>query len=277
VLEFSNSASFSSIGGSPVLLGEPPRTEFDLNFSLFGFPIRITPFFWLASLLLGWNPTSHEGKTDPKLLIAWCVAVLVSILIHELGHSFAFRYFGTMSHVVLYHFGGVAVPDSYSSSFSNLGRSKNPHAQIMISLAGPVAQMAAAMFLIGIIAASSHNVPLYGFVGDLLPRPAVPDLQPDTLFYFTQFFLYISVYWALINLLPVYPLDGGQIARELFLLYGRGDGIRHSLMLSVFTGGVVALLAFGNQDFYLGILFGMLAYSSYQVLQAYGGGYGGRW
>jgi Zn-dependent protease len=180
-----------------------------------------------------------------------------------------------MSHIVLYHFGGVAVPDSYGSSFSNMGRSRNPHAQVMISLAGPLAQMAVAMVLIGVIAASGYNVPLYGFIRKLLPPQPLLDLQPDTLFYFAQFFLYVSVYWALVNLLPVYPLDGGQIARELFLLYGRGDGIRNSLLLSMLTGAGIALFAFGNQQFYLGILFGMLAYSSYQVLQAYGG-FGGR-
>jgi stage IV sporulation protein FB len=260
-----------------MLLGEPPRTDFDVRFSLFGIPIRITPFFWLAAALLGWHPTTNaQGQSDPRLLIGWCAAVLISILIHELGHAFAFRYFGTMSHVVLYHFGGVAVPDSYGSSF-NMGRSRNPYSQIMISLAGPVAQLTAALVVILIVAASGHNVPLYGFVGRLLPRPLVPDIQSEALFYSTQFFLYISVYWALLNLLPVYPLDGGQIARELFVIFGRGDGIKNSLLLSLLTGGGVALLAFGNQDFYLGMLFGMLAFSSYQILQAYGGGFGGRW
>ncbi len=261
-----------------MLLGEPPRTDFDINFSLFGFPIRITPFFWLAAVLLGWSSTTNsQGQSDPKMLVAWCVAVLLSILIHELGHAFAFRYFGSAAHVVLYHFGGVAVPEGYGSSFGSAGRSRNPYAHIMISLAGPVAQMAVAVLLIGIVAVSGHDVPLGGFVGALLPRQVAPPLQPFTLLAFTAYFLYISVYWALINLLPVYPLDGGQIARELFQLYSRGDGIKNSLLLSVFTGGAVALLAFSNRDFYLGILFGMLAYSSYQVLQAYGGGYGRRW
>ena len=28
--------------------------------------------------------------------------------------------------------------------------------------------------------------------------------------------LWVNIYWGLVNLLPVYPLDGGQIARELF-------------------------------------------------------------
>jgi Zn-dependent protease len=81
------------------------------------------------------------------------------------------------------------------------------------------------------------------------------------------------------NLLPVYPLDGGQVSRETFLLSSSQDGIRQSLILSIVTGAAVAVWALTQEkDTYLAIMFGMLAYSSFMTLQAYsgrGGGFGG--
>ena len=253
-----------------MLLGEPARTQLDLQFPLFRFPIRITAFFWLAAVLLGYGST----QGDPQLLVSWVLAVLLSILIHELGHAFAFRYFGIESRVVLYHFGGLAIPDGYGSG------GQDPRRQIAISFAGPVAQILGALIVMALIAGTGHRIPLVGFLGQLLPEVDAPDIANSQLSFFTVFFLYVSVYWALLNLLPIYPLDGGQIARELFVIFNRSDGIKNSLILSVCTAGAVGVFALTNGELYMVILFGMLAASSYQTLQAYlgrGGGFGGRW
>jgi Zn-dependent protease len=268
--------------GVNVLLGAPPRSQADLSFRLFGFPIRVTPWFWLAALLLGWSG-SRDG--NPHRLVSWIIAVFASILIHELGHAFAFRYFGVRSHVVLYHFGGIAIPESaYSRSWS--GRPRHRFEPILIAAAGPAAQLVFATVLVIGLLFAGKMVPLGGFVGEWLLRLALrlnlaidPNLGPPALFTFLYFFLYVSVYWALLNLLPIYPLDGGQIARELFLLWDRTDALRHSLILSVIAGAATAAWGFWTGNTYLGILFGMLAYSSYTTLQAYlgHGGYGNPW
>ena len=67
-------------------------------------------------------------------------------------------------------------------------------------------------------------------------------------------------------------MDGGQIAREILLKFSRGDGIRQSLLLSIFAAGLMA--AFGLlqwQSLFIAIFFGYLAYASYATLQAYSG------
>ena len=102
-----------------MLVGEPARTPYDLNFSAFGFPVRIAPWFWLAALLLGSNVTTWEirGGRSAEWDLVWILAMFLSILIHELGHAFAYRHFGKSSHILLYQFGGLAIADANGSSW----------------------------------------------------------------------------------------------------------------------------------------------------------------
>src|SRR5947209_3311038 len=45
------------------------------------------------------------------------------------------------------------------------------------------------------------------------------------------------------NLLPIWPLDGGQISRELFTWRAPTNGVRYSLVLSILTAGLLAVNA----------------------------------
>jgi membrane-associated protease RseP (regulator of RpoE activity) len=91
--------------------------------------------------------------------------------------------------------------------------------------------------------------------------------------------LYVNIFWGLVNLLPVYPLDGGQISQEVFQMVNPRDGLRQSLWLSVVVAAVVGVLAYLQWDqLFLALFFGYMAYTSYMTLSAYygpGGGLGG--
>jgi hypothetical protein len=54
----------------------------------------------------------------------------------------------------------------------------------------------------------------------------------------------INLFWGLMNLLPVWPLDGGQICRELCTASSRGNGVRTSLIISIVVAGFVAINSF---------------------------------
>jgi Zn-dependent protease len=237
-----------------------------LRFNLFGFPVRITPFFWVVALLLG-----QPEATEPAALAIWVAVVLVSILIHELGHAIAFRRLGIDSQIVLYHFGGLAIPGALGQAYLSSGRVRHPAEQAIISAAGPVLQIASALLVIMAVVLAGYRVPpTLGFIDRLLPATGRV-LSNEALAALVAMYVYVSVFWALLNLLPVYPLDGGQIARHLFQMYGGGQAMQQSLMLSVGTGAVVAIYALSCHQPFLGIMFAMLAYSSYQMLQTYGG------
>jgi len=245
-----------------VLLGEPPRTQGDLNFSLFGIPVRVHPFFWLIAVLLGMNSDSAQE------LLVWIVALFIAILIHELGHALAMRAYGYQPWITLYGLGGLT--GRAAGPFGRAGRS-GPMEQILISFAGPGAGFLLAGLIVGGIKLSGHHIafPLGGPFGVLIEMEEIgsPTLT-DLLFQM----LFISTIWGAVNLLPVYPLDGGHIAREILVTVNPGTGIRQSLMLSIFTAVVMAVLGITRLgSIWIAILFGYLAYLSYATLQAYTG------
>ena len=84
------------------LFQQPPPTQYDLRFTVAGIPVRVHPLFWLITLLFG-------ATGNLLLLPIWILVIFVSILIHELGHAFAFRRFGQRSHIVLHFSGGLTM------------------------------------------------------------------------------------------------------------------------------------------------------------------------
>jgi Zn-dependent protease len=88
------------------------------------------------------------------------------------------------------------------------------------------------------------------------------------LFALTDFYLFPSIFWAVLNLIPVLPLDGGQIAGSLNRM--RGGNMRQTLWISVIAAGLVALYGFTNGQRYMGILFLVLGIQSFQQLQQHG-------
>ena len=100
----------------------------------------------------------------------------------------------------------------------------------------------------------------------IVPIVLLPSIRLAILLYYV---FQVCVFWGLVNLLPIYPLDGGQIVRELLLKFNPQEGIRQSLILSIVAAGAVAAYAMSHQLWVTGIFFGYLAYSSFATLQAY--------
>jgi stage IV sporulation protein FB len=246
-----------------MLLVDPPPSPYDLHFRAFGIPVRVNPWFWVIALLFG---VSGSQRADPFKTILWVVVLFVSILVHELGHAFLQRFYGGRPRITLYGMGGLAACDDCDRS---------PLPQILISLAGPVAGFLLAGVVVAILAATGH---FEGFQLDFMPVKWIP-FDMNHILERQEYsprdaviadLLWINIFWGLVNLLPIYPLDGGRVAREVLTLRKPRQGIVNSLWLSTITsGGVAALgiMVFGS--FFMAFFFGYLAYSSYQTLQAY--------
>ncbi len=253
-----------------MFLVEPQQTPYDLHFTLAGVPVRVHPMFWLVTVLLG------SRNPDPIELLIWVGAVFISILIHEFGHALAFRHYGWRSHIVLYSFGGLAVPDGAHRGFDGYGRgASDARSHIVISFAGPLAGFILAAVILVSLRGAGYDA---GIHLNQFPYYYFQRISPAQLDALVGDLLFFSFFWGLVNLLPIYPLDGGQIAQRVLETVNPQDGLRQSLMLSMFTAAGVAILGYVKLDsFFMLLFFGYLAYQNYMTLQSFrGGGYGGR-
>lgn len=245
---------------------EPPQTQYDLRFQIAGFPVRVHPLFWLMGVILG--ARSGSGMQ----LVIWILVIFVSILAHELGHALMMRRFGQSARIVLYMMGGLAIPES-SAWGDGASRSRSPSEQILISFAGPVAGFLVAATVVGLIFASGGSFQLDFSRSLFAPWDfMLPEGANEHWYDLVHCLLWVNIFWGIMNLLPVYPLDGGQIAREVLVSQDPYGGMTRSLWLSVIVGGAIAVVGMVMlKSIFMAILFGSLAFSSYQILQQYGG------
>lgn len=240
----------------------PPRSAYDLNFTLLGFPVRVSPWFWLIAILFGLSSRSVIG------VVIWVVVVFISILIHEMGHGFAMRRYGQDSELILYSFGGLAVP--VSSRWGGPG-ARTPVQQIIISLAGPAAGFLLAGLILSLVIAAGGVVQV-SWLLFVIPVPSafVPEWGIVNQIIGTM--LWVNVFWGLINLLPVFPLDGGRVSQSLFVMADPWEGPRKALWVSIIVGALVAVASYVFLgSLYMAFLFGILALQSYALLQGRGG------
>ena len=262
-----------------MFLTEPQPTPFDLNFRIGNIPVTVNPWFWLISLLF-----AGVGQVTGINLVIGIGVVFVSILVHELGHAITMRYFGEQARIVLYGMGGLAISGGTNVwELRSRRGARTRQEQIIISAAGPIAGFLLAGVVIAIIYAVGGWVdfafnPSHPLVFYYVQEPLGQTFSASA-YYLISVALFVNISWGLVNLLPVYPLDGGQISRELFVLNDYRNGLTNSLWLSVFVGGAVAVYGLTQGDMWIGFLFGSLAFSSWQQLQSYGGGggYGRGW
>ncbi len=281
-----------------MLLSEPPESAYDLRFNLFGFPIRVTWSFWLAGLIFGYNgalfvDTLFFEASSGVLpwLVMWCAIMFLSILVHELGHAVAFRMCGMQASVVLYHFGGLAVPSSrfVAGGFGAGGGMRrnsqlSSNEQIFISAAGPAAQLLLALIVIVGIRGLGYDLAggppddfrFGGTVESFVPSflEWVPGIHGGELirdagmFATVEFLLFVNIWWAVLNLLPVWPLDGGQITREI--VYKFGGGLANAAAISLVTAIVIAVWFYSRGQIFAALLFASLAVTNYQMMNASG-------
>ena len=207
-----------------------------IRFSLFGVPITVQPWFWITLAFLG-GALNIRTSHDLLQVGLFILAGFVSILVHELGHALSGKSFGAPTQITLIAFGGYA-----SFPANAFSRTQD----FLVTAAGPFVQALLGGIVLGVILLTSGLPPLIeSFLGSLV---------------------LISFFWAIINLVPVIPLDGGRLMASIL-----GPARQHlSLKVSMISAIVIGLLMLqftGSMLF--PIFLGFMAYQNWQELQHY--------
>ncbi len=226
---------------------EPVETPYDVFLRLFGVDIRINPWFWVMSAALGWNSV----QSGVPFLLVWVGCVLVSVLIHEFGHVVMGRFFGTDGHIVLYSFGGLAVGSNQLPSWWK---------RILVCFAGPLA----GFLFLGLV------VLVVYFLENVQLNPYAVAIINDL--------FWINLGWGILNLLPIWPLDGGQISLNLLSWLNPVRGAYYAHGISFLCAALLAvnalagwkghsMIPYAPEGLYATILFASLAMGSFSALQ----------
>jgi Zn-dependent protease len=170
------------------------------------------------------------------------VALFAIVTMHEFGHALACKQVGGRAdQIVLWPFGGVAY----------VSPPRRPGATLWCIAAGPLVN-------VGLLPILSGSVLLAGRLG-------WPENSPDA-YRFTDGLLWMDLVLLIFNMLPIFPLDGGQILQSLLWFV---VGYARSLMIAASLGlvgvGVLILIAIQRDNWFLGLMCGLV------VLYCWGG------
>ena len=187
-------------------------------------------FSWF--IVAAYQLTQRLNNYHSQIFAAYeYLALFAIVLLHEFGHALACRQTGgSADHIILWPLGGIAFVDP----------PRRPGAVLWSIAAGPLVNVAL--------------VPVLEMLWIFAGRPGWFDDVSDPI----RLILMIRVinYILLIfNLLPIYPLDGGQILRALLWFpLGEIRSLQIASVIGLIGGACLAIYALMGWSFWLGIM-----------------------
>ncbi len=198
-----------------------------LRFRVASVPVTI---HWSFAILVVLFLLSDQRPWEYALSFAG--VVLVSVLVHEGGHAAAFSAFGRRSSIVIYALAGLTI--------SRDERRMNDGQAIIVSLAGPFAGA-----VLGLLALWGQRTGM----GSNHELTAV--VLSDTIL--------VSLGYGLLNLIPMLPLDGGQVMQRIV---NRWDPEREHItpyVVSIVVAAGAAIAVWKLDVHGPGLLYGLIA------------------
>jgi len=194
-------------------------------------PIYIHPFFWIFAALIGFLMSQTIVGT-----LLWIVIIFISVLVHEMGHALTSLIFKQNPKIELVAMGGLT---SYQ------GKKLKYYQQFLIVLMGPV-----------------FGILLFGFATLILWLNFISN---PTFLATIKVMQVVNLFWSIVNLLPILPLDGGQLLRIALEAFFGIKGFKLSLLLGFIFSSILALGSFAVRYYLLGALFFLFAFQSFDM------------
>lgn len=168
-------------------------------------------------------------------MLIWIPIIFISILFHEYGHALTSLFFGQHPKIALVAFGGVTYPQG-----SRLSLWK----EFFVVLNGP----------------------LFGFSLFILAKILIHSMiftSPVVLFAL-HILHQVNLYWTILNLLPVLPLDGGQLLRIFLESIFGAKGLTLNFLISIVIAGILGFICFFINLWLPGALFLLFAFQNFE-------------
>jgi Zn-dependent protease len=180
----------------------------------------------------------HSLYTSVVWNVLECLALFSIVLIHEFGHALACRSVGGQANlIVLWPFGGVAY----------VAPPQRPGAQLWSIAAGP---------LVNVIL-----VPVLSLLWWLANSAG----WDDELYRYVQAIWTINLVLLIFNMLPIYPLDGGQILRSLlWFILGRATSLIVATVIGFLGVAGLVIFAIWAQSIWLGAICVFISLNCYR-------------
>jgi len=187
---------------------------------------------WSWFLVAYYGISQRVGRyTSPIWPVLEYLALFGIVLLHEFGHALACRQVGGQAdRIVLWPLGGVAY----------VNPPQRPGAMLWSIAAGP---------LVNVVL-----IPVLLVVALLMDRSGLTTAAPNVR-RLMQAITYINLALLIFNLLPIYPLDGGQILRSvLWFVLGRAWSLMVVTVIGFLGVAGLILLAVLSQSVWLGLI-----------------------
>ena len=194
-------------------------------FRLFGFDVYL---HWAWFLAIVYFIHQAKGYSSPIWSVLECLTLFLIVLMHEFGHSLACRQVGGQANqIVLWPLGGVAY----------VSPPQRPGATLWSIAAGPLVNVLLFPPLTVLVVIAQH----------LDWKHTLPDLCN-----YVMIIWLIDVVLLVFNLLPIYPLDGGQILRSLlWFIFGRARSLKITTIIGfIGLAAMIPLVVMANQPWY---------------------------
>lgn len=194
-------------------------------------PVTVRSSFLIIAALIGFVGVGTLAQT-----IAWIVIVFVSILVHEMGHAFTARMYGSAVSIELNGLGGLT-------------RWSTPQAEITPGRRALIAAAGSAVGLLfgGAVWLAANQFGPYGSLTAFILESTI----------------YVNVFWGLINWLPIRPLDGGHLLESLLEKIApiRGEAI--AKIVFTITAAAALGVAIWQRFIFIAVLAGWLLLSEF--------------